>query len=243
MCQETSLSITTGAIARASRAWGSPSDSILVLGFGERKDSKTLAEQGTLLRPAESFRQRRPHNNVVSVGESVTRETHPVWTVYDRLRTARLNVKYYSRRLERLERQNFWIELVLMATAPSSSIAGFLFWKTEYGNLAWKCLGVIAAVAAILKPLLGLAKRIKELESVLTGYRTLEFDLMEIKSLVEQKQKYDGALQSELKKALQREKVLVGRTPETRENVNVKLKCELEVLEELPRETFYIPEE
>ncbi len=140
----------------------------------------------------------------------MTHETHPVWTVYDKLRTARLNVKYYSRRLQTLERQNFLIELVLLATAPSSAVAGLWFWEAEYGKVIWQYFGIVAAVTAVLKPLLNLTKRIKEFESVLSGYRTLEYDLMEIKSLVEQKKKYDSALQSEFKKSLQREKALAS---------------------------------
>jgi len=171
------------------------------------------------------------------------RETHPVWTVYDKLRSARLNVKYYSRRLEMFERTNFWLELILLASAPSSAVAGLWFWETEYGNLSWKYFGIIAAVAAVVKPLLGLTKRIKEFEGVLAGYRMLEYDLMEIKSLIEQKQKYDSVLQTELKKAIQREKLLVGKTPETSENKKIKAICEVEVRSELPSDCFFIPEE
>lgn len=173
----------------------------------------------------------------------MTRETHPVWTVYNKLRTARLNVKYYSRRLDILERRNFWIELILLGTAPSSAIAGLWFWETEQGKIIWQYFGIVAAIVAVLKPVLGLTKRIKEFESVLTGYRTLEYDLMEIKSLVEQKQKYDSTMQAEFNKALQREKTLVGKTPETREKRKVKAACELEVRQELPRECFFVPEE
>ncbi len=146
------------------------------------------------------------------------RQLNPVWTVYDKLRSARLNTKYYCRRLELLERENFWIELVLLASAPSSAIAGLWFWDNEYGKVVWRYLGVIAAIAALLKPLLGLTKRIRELENVVAGYRTLEYDLLEIKTLIEQKQRYDAPLQAEFKKAIQREKVLAGKTPETREN-------------------------
>jgi hypothetical protein len=69
----------------------------------------------------------------------------------------------------------------------------------------------------------------------------LEFDLMEIKSLVEQKQKYDTALQSEFKKALQKKRTLVGKTPETREHANVKRRCQSEVLQELPMGSFFVP--
>ncbi len=173
----------------------------------------------------------------------MSRETHPVWTVYDRLRTVRLNAKYYSRRLQSLERENFWIELVLLATAPSSAIAGLWLWESTHGRQVWQYLGIIAAIAAVLKPLLSLTRRIKEMESVLTGYRALDFELMEIKSSIEQKRKYDGALQADFRKALQRERILVGKTPETREKESVKRKCEVEVLEELPSKSFYVPEE
>jgi hypothetical protein len=172
-----------------------------------------------------------------------SREDHPVWTVYDKLRSARLNVKYYGARLHRIERQNFTLECILLATAPSSAIAGLWFWNTEIGKPIWQYLGVLAAIAAVVKPLLTLTKRIKDYEAVLQGYRTLEYDLMEIKTLVEQKGKYDQPLQSELKKALQREKMLVAKTPETREDKKTKQVCQQEVLRELPPESFLVPEE
>lgn len=166
-----------------------------------------------------------------------------MWTVYDKLRTARLNVKYYGRRLQSIERWNFFIELVLLMTAPTSAIAGLWFWHTDSGKLVWQYFGVVAAAAAVLKPLLSLTKKIKEYESVLSGYRVLEFDLMEIKSLIEQKRKYDAPLQAEFKKALQRERALVGKTPETRENHRIKGQCESEVRNELPPDCFFMPED
>jgi hypothetical protein len=66
---------------------------------------------------------------------------------------------------------------------------------------------------------------------------------MEIETLVQQKGKYDHVLQSEFKKALQRERTLVARTPETRENKKIKQTCEEEVRHELPSEKFFVPEE
>jgi hypothetical protein len=173
----------------------------------------------------------------------MSREDHPVWTVYDKLRTACLNVKYYSRRLRSLERWNFALEFLLSATAPSSAIAALFFWNTEYGQTAWKYLAIVAAITAVAKPLLNLAKRIKEYESVLSGYRTLEYDLREIRSMIEQKRKYDHPLQVEFKKALQREKALIARNPETTECGRVKRKCEDEVRRQFPPDSFFIPEE
>jgi hypothetical protein len=171
------------------------------------------------------------------------REDHSVWSVYDKLRTACLNVKYYSRRLRSLERLNFIIELVLAATAPSSAIAALWFWNSDYGQIAWRYLAAVAAFVAVVKPLLGLTKRIKAYEGILSGYRTLEYDLREIRSLVEQKNKYDQSLQADFRKALQREKALVAQNPETTECARVKRKCEQEVRDQFPPEAFYVPEE
>jgi hypothetical protein len=151
-------------------------------------------------------------------------------------------VKYYACRLQFLERVNFWMELILVGTAPTSAAAGFWFWSTEYGKMAWGVLGVIAACVALLKPLLNLTKRIKDYEGILTGYRTLEYDLLELKSEVEHKHQYDQKIQDEFKRAMEREKALVAKNPETRENKRVKKKCEAEVLNELPADSFFVPE-
>lgn len=173
----------------------------------------------------------------------MSREDNPVWSVYDKLRTASLNVNYYSRRLQTLERLNFGIDYILAATAPSSAIAALWLWNTEYGQALWKCLAVVAAVAAVSKPLLNLTKRIKDYESVLSGYRTLEYDLREIRSLIEQKRKYDHTLQAEFRKAMQREKTLIAKNPETRESARVKRICVEEVSREFPPESFFVPNE
>lgn len=173
----------------------------------------------------------------------MNRDEHPVWSVYDKLRTARLNVKYYSRRLQKIERWNFALDLVLLSTAPSSAIAGLWFWSTPIGSIVWQYFGIIAAATAIVKPLLTLPKRIKEYESVLAGYRGLEYDLMEIRTIVEQKRKYDKTQQDEFRKAVRREKSLVTKSPETRENSKVKEICEKEVLRELPPASFFVPED
>lgn len=61
--------------------------------------------------------------------------------------------------------------------------------------------------------------------------------------MIEQKRKYDHPLQVEFKKALQREKALIARNPETTECGRVKRKCEDEVRRQFPPDSFFIPEE
>ena len=168
---------------------------------------------------------------------------HPVWDVYDLLRTARLNVKYYSYRLDQIEKQNFILELIILCSAPTSAVAGLWFWDGEIGSQIWKYFGIIAAFAAIIKPLLSLTKKIKAFDSILSGYKVLEHDLSEIKIMITQKQKYDQSSQIEFKKALKRKGTLVGKDPETKHNSKLKKQCEKEVIEELPSNMFYIPEQ
>ncbi len=171
----------------------------------------------------------------------MTQKNHPVWGVYNKLRTARLNVKYYCQRLERAERWNTFFEITLLASAPTSAIAGLWFWQTEYGKMAWQWLGCVAALSTLIKSAYAPGRKIKQYEGVVVGYRALEYDLMEIKAMIEQKGKYDSALQSDFKRALQREKTLVGKNPETTPNMRVLKRCEQEVRDELPDNCFITP--
>lgn len=131
----------------------------------------------------------------------------------------------------------------MLASAPTSAIAGIWFFHESTGKLVWQYFGVIAALAAVCKPLLGLTKRIKDMEAVLAGYRILEYDLMEIRVMIEQKRSYDSAAKADLRKAIQREKTLVSRSPELREHTATKRQCEEEVLRELPSTAFFVPPE
>ncbi len=169
--------------------------------------------------------------------------THPVWALYDRLRTARLNVKYYGRRLLTLKRWNVGFELVLLATAPSSAIAALWFWQTVGGKFAWQGLGVVAAIAAVLKPVLKLTSTITQHESLVTGYRLLEYDLQGLRTEIEQTRRYGAPVQEEFKKALTKERDLVSRSPLDPADRKLLRRCQREVSEELPVDAFFIPNE
>lgn len=165
-------------------------------------------------------------------------QEHPVWGVYDFYRTARLNVKYYSARLHRIELMNKRIELCIAITAPGSGLAAF----SDIIPYLWQVLLFIASVAAIAKPVLMLPKKIKEYESYLSSYRGLAHDLFEISELISQKNEYDQELQSDYRKALKRRKVLAITDPETTHDRALIEKLQAEVNKELPPEKFFVPE-
>jgi hypothetical protein len=135
------------------------------------------------------------------------------------------------------------LDLVLAITAPSSAVAGLWFWQSHYGALAWKALGIVAACVAVTKPLMHMTRRIKDMESALQGYRMLEYDLTRIKDSVEAQQAYDTGLRDAFMKALDREKELISKPPELGENLRLKRQCTVEVANELPANSFFVPEE
>jgi len=135
------------------------------------------------------------------------------------------------------------MDSVLLITAPSSAVAGLWFWETPLGQSLWHYFGAVSAIIAVLKPSLALTKKIKKYEEVLSGYRALEHDLLEIKELVAQKLKYDKEMQNDFKKALKRKGVLVNKEPAEKIDKKLQSYCQKEVDSELPCENFYVPED
>jgi len=172
----------------------------------------------------------------------VDRLNHPVWSVYDEYRTARLNIRYLEKQLKSLQRKNFWIEF-LLAISASSSVAGLWLWENAIGGYAWKIIGLIAAFLAILKPIVKLTEKIQHKSEVLSTYRGLEHELHKIKILITQYNKYDDSLKKQFLAALDLKGELIEKY--TEENIDQKLRneCEKIVYTELPPNSFFIPED
>lgn len=167
---------------------------------------------------------------------------NPVIDVYDLLRTARLNVRYLETQIRQLQRWNLTIEIVLAVSA--SSVAGGLWiLQNELGSYFWKLLGSVAALLAIIKPIINLTRTIKRKEGLLSGYRALDHDLHKISVLINQRQAYDSELQKQFLDALDRKGLLVQQDQESSVNKKLRERCYQEVLLELPAETLYLPEE
>jgi hypothetical protein len=168
---------------------------------------------------------------------------HPVWDVYDEYRTARLNVKYHEGLLRRYQMLNFWIELLLAVTAPSSAIAGLWFWNTPVGSYAWKSLGVITAVLALARPLLKLTDRMQAIEETLAGYKALDQDFRCLSIAIHQDRKYEKRHQKRFQELLERKKAVVTSSRLKGSCTKLQLTCEEAVLRELPVDELYIPAE
>ncbi len=170
------------------------------------------------------------------------RENHPVWAVYDKLRTARLNVRYYSERLRRLERLDVAIDVALLVAAPTSAVAGLWFFKSDLGKHVWQGLGAVSALLATVRPAFQFRRTFKMYETTIASYQALEYDLESIRHQIEQQGCYDDKLKSEFLRALERQRDIEISSPDKIPNSRLLRTCTNSVLNEMPASIFFVPE-
>lgn len=170
------------------------------------------------------------------------RENHPVWAVYDKLRTARLNVRYYSERLRRLELLDKAMDLALVIAAPTSAVAGLWFFKTDIGKHVWQGLGTVSAFIAAIRPAIQFRKTLKTYEMTIVSYQALEYDLETIRRKVEQRGVYDEELKADFLRALERQRHIDISSPDKIADSRLLKTCTTAVLSEMPSSAFFIPE-
>lgn len=169
------------------------------------------------------------------------KRNHPVWEVYDLHRTCRLNVKYWVVKLIRLRRMNFWLEYMLAATAPSSAIAGLVFWTTAYGKTAWSILIIVTAFLALGKPLLKLSGRLDKLQKVVTQYKSVDFQLEALGNDIRREENYSGAMVNIYKNLANQVREISKDEPIQSVDQDLRKSCYREVNKELPLTYFYVP--
>jgi len=135
---------------------------------------------------------------------------HPVWNIYDLLRTARLNVLYYEDKLHSTERTIMIMQITLAAAVPSSAIAGFKLWDFWLGEYAWEIFVSFSSFVAFIQPFLGLPKKSKKYSELVDGYKILYYDLQDIKQKIEEDKNYNSQHKKLFKAAKDRRKKTRG---------------------------------
>ncbi len=168
---------------------------------------------------------------------------HPVWNIYDLIKTARLNVLYYEHKLQSAEKTMVTMQIILAAAVPSSAIAGFEIWDFWLGKYAWEIFVSSSSLIAFIQPFLGLPKKTKKYGELVDGYKILYYDLNNIKQSIEEDKSYSTEHKSLFKAAKERRKKLEVR--ETGISLNKRLRKYYQevVKKELPGENFYLPPE
>jgi hypothetical protein len=172
------------------------------------------------------------------------RANHPVWDVYDDYRSAMMNVRIQKCCMQGLRRLNYSIEIPL-AFAASTTVAGLWFWQSAAGGQAWKYLGAVTALLAVLKPILRIPDKIQDRGENLASLSVIENELEKLVKQISHARKYDDPLfkrytkildlKGEHKKKFQTSKY---------QSVSKRLKrsCAAEVEGLCPGNKFFVPE-
>jgi hypothetical protein len=174
------------------------------------------------------------------LGIMVDSKNHPVWNLYNEMRTARLNVKCLLTEICSLRQWNRFVEISL-AISSTSSIGGFWFFQNAVGGYVWKTVGSFAVILTVLKPIFKFNERIRKKQQDVVGYQTLEHDLRCIAIEVQHRQRYDEELRKELMKVLRRKAELIKKDDGESFDKTCQQKFEEEVDREMPADSFYIP--
>lgn len=161
------------------------------------------------------------------------------WQVYDTLRTALLNKKYYACRLAQQRQLTFWLEWTLAATT-SGTVATWAIWHAQWGTTTWAVIAAVATITSFTKPLLNLSKEIERLTKLHTGFTLAYVELQDLVHDInvqrhlspEALRQYHG-----LRKRLNDLAIEDDPKPKRR----LRRRCTKEVLDELAMDRFWNP--
>ena len=168
-----------------------------------------------------------------------TKNDHPVKDVYREFMTARFSVRYYEKRISKLRRWNFSIECTVALSVPA--IAGLWIWSTTIGSIFWQILIAAAAILSITKPLLHLSDKIQEHAEVLTKWRVLDGEYQKLTILISQRRQYDKEIRDQFLRLLDIKTAI--KEPQEEINADLRDRCFKQVQQELPWDSFFVPEE
>lgn len=167
--------------------------------------------------------------------------SHPVWELYDCLKTVRLNVEYYVAKAHRVRKLNRNLDILLAVVVPTSAAAALPIWKTSIGIYVWPTLFGLAAFVAVAKPFLKLADKLQQYESTVARYRMLEGDLMELKAEIVQRQSFRKSIQERFRLVIQALRRAMEAEPIEPIDDTLMESLYEKINEELPADRFYVP--
>ncbi|MGB8216620.1 MAG: hypothetical protein WCE94_04885 [Candidatus Methanoperedens sp.] len=169
-------------------------------------------------------------------------KNHPVWDVYDELRTVKLNVRYYESKLKNLSTKNAYTEYIL-AISTSSGVAGLWLWENTIGGYLWKGLGAFAILLALGKPIFNFTDKIKNSSEILGAYKALDHDFNKLKIRISQNGNYDKSMKEEFNTLLDKKGNIISKSTFEDRDIALIKKCTEQVNIELPAKSFFIPTE
>ncbi len=176
------------------------------------------------------------NNSPKSRNQKIEAQAHQVYDLY---RSVLLNKKYCGNRLRFYKRWSLALDVIL-AFRTSALFSSLLIWQSFSGEFIWKCLAVVFAVVAVLKPILNLSNDVEKYARLFTVYTELFYDLKGLawdiqtnKDFTEQSSDFHKQLRS-------RYNALAGDDDPVPKRKLIE-KYGIEVEGEIPAESLWVP--
>jgi hypothetical protein len=160
--------------------------------------------------------------------------------IYRDYRNVCLSRKYYEYRLKRVHSTNFWYEAVL-AFGTSGTVAGWAFWSNPTGQAIWIGIGIIVALATIVKPILKLPDDLERLTTLSTKYAALQIDFEQLIFDIKSELKVSKALRKSYREIREKMKDLDVKG-DSGPNAKLLSRCQVEVNREIPPSSLWSPQ-
>lgn len=172
-------------------------------------------------------------------------DEHPIWELYDLLRTAKLSAKYYSYQFDAMVKYHKACKIFLAIMAPGSAFTGIAFWEeTGCGRITFSILTVLTGLVSIILPLIHFEEKIKKLSKLVSGYNLLYGTLNSLRSEIKHSQEYSQKYQQKFFSTLKQHNDLIeleGAEALKVTDKKLRAKCEDEVYKEIPKTSLYFP--
>jgi hypothetical protein len=157
-----------------------------------------------------------------------------------------LRDKYFGYKLNNIVWVNSLMEVIVAATgtggigASGGVVAGWSFWKSPEGIVVWAVLGSVAAATAWAKPFLKLDKRIELYSKLQQEYRSLYNALETLIASIRRAETVTNDHWDRYEKIRDRRQAAFQQEP-PRINLKLERKCQVEVNQEKPPNTLWMP--
>lgn len=160
--------------------------------------------------------------------------------IYELQCTSRMNAIYYSSRLQALQKEAFLLEVTTAVTASGSGVGALALWNQGAGQALWQGLALVAALAAVVKPLRAPGKRIEVFTRQQQGYHANFFALKKLAFAIRQA----GSINDDHRKRYDTfydRHVQLNGEDETSPDEDLRRQAQEAVRKELPASTFWWP--
>ena len=167
---------------------------------------------------------------------------HPIWDLYDLHASSLYWINIYEDQILRFNKRINYKDIIIALFATSSAISGFTIWQTSFGKAIWGIGVSIAAILAIIGPILNWNDKLLFYKEILTNYKELDSDCNILMSEIKMQKEFSDDIFKKYEVLHKKRKEADLKRPVLGLSLEERKRYQQLVFDFLPRKSFYVPE-